>query len=63
MRLVPGRAAVWIHALTQMIGFVIFVAAAGIGIHLVRTVRLPFNNGGSLVSRTPPAFFSAGPWR
>ena len=52
MRLVPGRAAVWVHAATQIIGFIIYVAAAGLGLHLVRTVRVPFT-GESLVSVTP----------
>lgn len=48
MRLVPGRAALWVHAITQLVGYIIFVTAAGLGIWLVREVRIPAA-GGSLV--------------
>lgn len=49
MRVVPGRLALFAHAGTQVIAVLIYVAAAGLGIHLVSTIRLPFGNG-SLVS-------------
>jgi len=48
MRLVPGRAALWLHALTQLVAYVSFTAAVGLGIWLVREVRIPAA-GGSLV--------------
>ncbi len=49
MRLIPGRAAVWFHALTQMIAFILFIAAVALGIQLIRIVQIPFG-GGNLVS-------------
>ncbi|KAL8303450.1 hypothetical protein RB597_005062 [Gaeumannomyces tritici] len=45
MRIVPGRLALFVHAGTQVIALIIYVAAAALGIHLVQTVRLPFGNG------------------
>ena len=49
MRLVPGRFAIWIHALTQFLGYAVYIAAAGLGFYLVHEVRIP-PDGGSLVS-------------
>jgi hypothetical protein len=51
MRLVPGRAALWLHAITQVVSYIIFIAAVGLGIWLVQEVRIPAA-GGSLVSNS-----------
>jgi hypothetical protein len=48
MRVVPGRSALWLHAITQVMAYILFIAAAGLGIWLVREVRIPAA-GGSLV--------------
>ncbi|KLU87303.1 hypothetical protein MAPG_06304, partial [Magnaporthiopsis poae ATCC 64411] len=48
MRIVPGRLALFAHAGTQVVAVIIYVAAAGLGIHLVSTIRLPFGNGSLL---------------
>lgn len=54
MRVVPGRFAIWVHVAFQVLAFGIYVAAAGLGISLVRMVRIP---GGGLVSY--PLFLSS----
>ena len=63
MRAVPGRFAWVIHALAQVLGYLVFVAAAALGLLLVRMVRLP-GSGQSLV-RPPPVLpspsFSSSP--
>jgi hypothetical protein len=48
MRVVPGRLALWLHAITQLVAYIFFIAAAALGIWLVREVRLP-PTGESLV--------------
>ena len=48
MRVIPGRLAIWVHAIFQILATCIFIAAAGLGIYLVKNVTLP--RGGSLVS-------------
>lgn len=45
MRVIPGRFAIWIHAVFQMMALAIYVAGAGLGIYLVTYVTLPFNMG------------------
>lgn len=52
MRVVPGRFAIWAHAITQIIAYSVFVAAAGLGFYLVHLVRIPFGNG-NLVRPSP----------
>lgn len=49
MRVVPGRFAIWTHGLFQMMAFLLYIAAAALGIYLVKMVTIPFT-GGSLVS-------------
>ncbi|KAL1891047.1 hypothetical protein Sste5346_007870 [Sporothrix stenoceras] len=49
MRVVPGRFAIWAHGIFQMMAFLLYVAAAALGIYLVKMVRIPFT-GGSLLS-------------
>jgi hypothetical protein len=46
MRVIPGRLAVWVHAGFQALAWCVYVAAAGLGIYLVRMVQIP---GGGLV--------------
>lgn len=55
MRAVPGRFAWVIHALAQVLGYLVFVAAAALGLLLVRMMRLP-GSGENLV-RSPPVLF------
>lgn len=52
MRVVPGRLAIWVHAITQLVAYIVFIAAAGLGIWLVQEVRIP-QAGGNLVRRIP----------
>ena len=49
MRVIPGRFAIWIHALAQLVAYVVYIAAVGLGLYLVREVQIPFG-GGNLVS-------------
>ncbi|CAK7219811.1 hypothetical protein SBRCBS47491_003977 [Sporothrix bragantina] len=49
MRVVPGRFAIWAHGLFQMMAFLLYIAAAALGIYLVKMVNIPFG-GGSLLS-------------
>ncbi|KAB5566090.1 hypothetical protein GE09DRAFT_1218367 [Coniochaeta sp. 2T2.1] len=49
MRLVPGRLAIWVHGITQVVAYILFIAAVGLGIWLVRDVRIPAA-GGSLLN-------------
>ena len=48
MRVIPGRPALWVHALAQVIALIVYIAAVGLGIYLVREVQIPFG-GGDLV--------------
>ncbi|KAI1372653.1 hypothetical protein F4677DRAFT_244873 [Hypoxylon crocopeplum] len=41
VRIVPSRHAWLAHAVTQCVTFVLYIAAAGLGLHLVNTVRIP----------------------
>ncbi|KAJ9142328.1 hypothetical protein NKR23_g7215 [Pleurostoma richardsiae] len=50
MRLIPGRFAVWIHAMTQFAGYALFIAAAALGFWLVREVKIPPDNSSLLSS-------------
>ncbi|KAK3316539.1 hypothetical protein B0H66DRAFT_576380 [Apodospora peruviana] len=54
MRIVPGRFAIWVHALTQLIAYVVYIAAVGMGLYLVREVRIP--NGGSLMTNPDTSY-------
>ena len=49
VRVVPGPLAWVVHALTQTLAYVMFVAAAVLGLYLVSMVKIP-PNGASLVS-------------
>ena len=53
VRVVPGRLAWVAHALTQAVAYVVFVAAAALGLYLVSMVRIP-PDGASLVSHFLP---------
>ncbi|KAK0615629.1 hypothetical protein B0T17DRAFT_496840, partial [Bombardia bombarda] len=35
MRVIPGRFALWIHALAQMIAYCVYIAAVGLGLYLM----------------------------
>lgn len=53
MRVIPGRFAIWIHGLAQLVAYVVYIAAVGLGLYLVREVQIPGGNGnlvGGLVS-------------
>jgi hypothetical protein len=52
MRIVPGRFTVLIHAIVQILGYVSFAAAVGLGIYLTQYVNIP-SAGGSLVRTYP----------
>lgn len=49
MRILPGKLALWVHALVQVISLAVYIAAVGLGIYLVTIVQIPFG-GGNLVS-------------
>jgi hypothetical protein len=53
MRVVPGKFAVWVHGVFQAVAFCVYVAAAGVGIRVVKMVKTP---RGSLVSSTGPCW-------
>ncbi|KAM7182951.1 hypothetical protein V8F20_012787 [Naviculisporaceae sp. PSN 640] len=50
MRILPGKLALWVHAIVQMISLAVYIAAVGLGIYLVRTVRIPFGSGNLLTN-------------
>jgi hypothetical protein len=39
MRILPGRAALWMHALVQVAALAVFLGAVGMGLLLVQEVR------------------------
>ncbi|KAH8885440.1 hypothetical protein GQ53DRAFT_606058, partial [Thozetella sp. PMI_491] len=45
MRIIPGRFAIWIHALAQLAAYAVYIAGAALGIILVREVNIPFQGG------------------
>ena len=38
MRVLPGRLAIWVHAIFQILATCVFIVAAGLGIYLVKNV-------------------------
>jgi hypothetical protein len=52
LRAIPGRLAWLVHAVVQVLGYIIYVAGAALGIYLVRVIRIP-PDGASLVSKQP----------
>ncbi|KAI2619277.1 hypothetical protein GGR54DRAFT_647944 [Hypoxylon sp. NC1633] len=44
MRMVSGRHAWILHATTQCVAFALYIAAAGLGLHLIDVVRIPPGN-------------------
>lgn len=50
LRAVPGRWSFHAHWVVQMLAWVLYVAAFGLGVYLVREVRFPGSNGGDFVS-------------
>ncbi len=56
MRVIPGRAAIWVHAIFQLLATALFIAAAGIGLYLVKNVNTARDGStSSLVSPQPPS--------
>lgn len=55
MRVVTGRLAWKVHAAVQMLGYLVYIIGAAIGLYLVRQIRIPNGQGGtgSLVSGRP----------
>lgn len=51
MRIIPGRFAIWIHALTQLCAYIIYIAAAALGFWMLQEVQIPRLNGGLVSSR------------
>lgn len=49
MRILPGRLALWVHGIFQVLTLMVYIAAVGLGIYLARMVQIPFG-GGDLVS-------------
>ncbi|KAI1208913.1 uncharacterized protein F4807DRAFT_104065 [Annulohypoxylon truncatum] len=49
MRIIPGRHAWWIHGVFQVIAYLLYIAAAALGIRLIQIIKIP-PNGTSLVS-------------
>ena len=47
IRLLPGKFALWCHAIAQMIALAVFAAAVGMGIKLVEIVKIPVRDGGN----------------
>ncbi|KAI1640118.1 hypothetical protein F4809DRAFT_666314 [Biscogniauxia mediterranea] len=47
MRCVPGRSAWAVHAATQLLGYAVYAAAAGMGLYLVSEVRIPTSPTGT----------------
>lgn len=50
VRVLPGRAALWLHVLSQTVGFALAVAGVALGLWMIANVK-PF--GSSLVSLHP----------
>jgi len=55
MRVLPGRLALFAHAIFQILSFIVYIAAAGLGIYLVSIVQFPFN-GGNLLSNEATSY-------
>lgn len=47
LRVLPGRLAVWVHKVFQLLAWCVWVAGAAVGVYLVTVVRVP---EGGLVS-------------
>ncbi|KAL1881487.1 hypothetical protein VTK73DRAFT_3549 [Phialemonium thermophilum] len=48
MRIVPGRGAIWVHGIFQLVAYIIYVAAAALGFWMIREVQIPFSSGNLL---------------
>ncbi|RYO74351.1 hypothetical protein DL764_010876 [Monosporascus ibericus] len=48
MRVIPGRFAWIVHAITQTVAYMVFIGAAVLGLYLVNTIQIP-PNGASLL--------------
>ncbi|KAK3323773.1 hypothetical protein B0T19DRAFT_213410 [Cercophora scortea] len=55
MRILPGRLALYTHALFQLIALAVFIAGAALGIYLTQIVQLPFG-GGSLLTNSATSY-------
>ena len=60
MRIVPGRLALWVHAVFQTLTLGVYIAAVGLGIYLAKMVRIP--GGGDLVSSFFSFFYELSFW-
>lgn len=49
MRVIPGRFAIWAHGISQAVALVVYIAAVGLGLHLVREVSRARGNNGDMV--------------
>ncbi|KAK0620252.1 hypothetical protein B0T14DRAFT_392930, partial [Immersiella caudata] len=52
MRVVPGRFAIWVHGIFQMLALCVYIAGAGLGIYLVTYVTIPFGGGNLLTNES-----------
>ncbi len=51
IRLIPSKYVLWLHAACQILAYLLFVAAFGIGIYLVSTIQIDFVKLVSYVDR------------
>lgn len=63
MRVLPGRLALWAHALFQVASYGVYIASAGLGIYLVQEVQLPFGGGSMVGSLRVRGVCAAREWR
>lgn len=53
MRVLPGRFAVWMHAVMEIISLAVLIAAVGMGIHLVEEVKDMGRNLVGVINKHP----------
>ncbi|RYP72467.1 hypothetical protein DL770_007969 [Monosporascus sp. CRB-9-2] len=52
VRVIPGRFAWIVHAITQTVAYIVFIGAAVLGLYLVNTIRIPPNGASLLATST-----------
>ncbi len=58
MRVIPGRLAIWVHAIFQIVATIIFIVAAGLGIYPRKECHYPgWRYAGKSISRIPYALW------